>query len=212
MFDVLLIGGGVSGMSCALVLGSAKNKPFVTDKKIGIIAHQKTSSLQEAIINNGYGIAPGKLGADLLAESKQHLSKTYPHIIQIQDEKVLKIEGEFTSSVRPSSSCSDFTITTNKNTYKSKIIVVAIGYSNTFAIEGLMHYVESHQKSLAEKQRIQLKNTDHKVAEGIYVAGTLAGWRSQVAIASGSGAAVATDILTLWNNGIQTQSHDSIKK
>lgn len=212
MFDVLIIGGGVSGMSCALVLGSAKNKPFVTDKKIGIIAHQKTSSLQEAIINNAYGIAPGKLGADLLAESRQHLSETYPHIEQIADEKVLKIEGKFTSSVRPSSSCSDFTITTNKNIYKSKMIVVAIGYSNTFAIEGLMQYVEPHQKSLAEKQRIQLKNTDHKVAEGIYVAGTLAGWRSQVAIASGSGADVATDILTLWNNGIQTQSHDSIKK
>jgi L-2-hydroxyglutarate oxidase LhgO len=202
LFDILLIGGGVSGMSCALVLGSAKNKPFVTDKRIGIITHQKTSSLQEAIINNGYGIAPGKLGADLLAESKQHLFETYPHIKQFTDEKVLKIEGEF----------SDFTITTNKNTYKSKIIVVAIGYSNTFAIEGLMHYVEAHQKSLAEKQRIQLKNTDHKVAEGIYVTGTLAGWRSQVAIASGSGAAVATDILTFWNNGIQTQSHDSIKK
>jgi thioredoxin reductase len=212
VFDVLLIGGGVSGMSCALVLGSAKNKSFVTDKKIGIIAHQKTSSLQEALINNAYGIAPGKLGADLLAESKQHLSETYPHIEQIPDEKVLKIEGVFTSSVRPLSSCPDFTITTNKNTYKSKMIVVAIGYSNTFAIEGLMHYVEPHQKSLAEKQRIQLKNTDHKVTEGIYVTGTLAGWRSQVAIAAGSGAAVATDILTLWNNGIQTQSHDSIKK
>jgi flavin-dependent dehydrogenase len=202
VFDVLLIGGGVSGMSCALVLGSAKNKSFVTDKKIGIIAHQKTSSLQEAIINNAYGITPGKLGADLLAESKQHLSETYPHIEQIPDEKVLKIEGE----------SPDFTITTNKNTYKSKMIVVAIGYSNTFAIEGLMHFVEQHKKSLAEKQRIQLKNVDHKVAEGIYVTGTLAGWRSQVAIASGSGAAVATDILTLWNGGIQTQSHDSIKK
>jgi len=212
VFDVLIIGGGVSGMSCALVLGSAKNKSFVVDKNIGIIAHQKTSSLQEAVINNAYGIAPGKLGAHLLTESIQHLSETYPHIKQIPVEKVLKIEGEFTSSVRPSSSCPDFTITTNKNTYKSKMIVVAIGYSNTFAIEGLMNYLEPHQKSLAEKQRIQLKNTDHKVTEGIYVTGTLAGWRSQVAIASGSGAAVATDILTLWNNGIQSQSHDSVKK
>ena len=202
MFDVLIIGGGVSGMSCALVLGSAKNKSFVTGKKIGIIAHQKTSSLQEAIINNAYGIAPGKLGADLLAESIQHLSETYPHIIQIPDEKVLKIEGE----------SSDFTITTNKNTYKSKMIVVAIGYSNTFAIEGLMHFVEPHQKTPSEKQRIQLKNTDHKVAEGIYVTGTLAGSRSQVSIAAGSGAAVATDILTLWNDGNHTQVHDSIKK
>jgi hypothetical protein len=43
------------------------------------------------------------------------------------------------------------------------------------------------------------------------VIGTLAGWRSQLAIAAGSGAAVATDILTLWNNGVQTHSHDSIR-
>ncbi len=202
MFDVLILGGGVSGMSCALVLGSAKNKPFVIDKKIGIITHQKASSLQEAIINNAYGIASGKLGSDLLIESIRHLSETYPHITQIPSEKILKIEGE----------SPEITITTNKNTYYSKTIVMAIGYSNTFDIEGLMEYVEPHQKTLAEKQRIQLKNIDHRVAEGIYVTGTLAGWRSQVAIAAGSGAAVATDILTLWNGGIQTQSHDSIKK
>ena len=212
MFDVLIIGGGVSGMSCVLVLGSAKNKPFVADKKIGIIVHQKTSSLQEALINNAYGISPGKLGADLLSESIQHLSEKYPHVIQIPDEKVLKIEGEFTSSVRPSSSCPEFSVITNKNTYKTKTIVVGIGAANTFAIEGLMQYVEPHRKSLPEKQRIQLKNNDHKVAEGIYVIGTLAGWRSQVAIAAGSGAAVATDILTLWNGGIQTHIHDSVRK
>ena len=29
MFDVLIIGGGASGISSALILGSAKNKPFV---------------------------------------------------------------------------------------------------------------------------------------------------------------------------------------
>jgi uncharacterized FAD-dependent dehydrogenase len=75
-----------------------------------------------------------------------------------------------------------------------------------------MDYVETHGKALAAKQRIQLKNHDHLVTNGIYVAGTLAGHRSQLAIAAGSGAAVATDILTLWNGGIDSQSHDSIKK
>ena len=200
MFDVLIIGGGVAGMSCALVLGSAHKKSFVSDKKIGIITHQKTSSLQEAIFNNAYGITPGKLGSELLSESIDHLSNLYPHVAQIPNEKVKKIEGEFPN----------FTVTTNKSTYSTKTIVVAIGYSNTFAVDGLMHYVEPHQKTLVEKQRIQLKNTDHKVANGIYVAGTLAGWRSQLAIAAGSGAAVATDILTLWNGGINSQSHDKI--
>ena len=201
MLDVLIIGGGVSGMSCALVLGSAHKKPFVQDKKIGIITHQKTSSLQEAIFYNAYGVPSGKLGSELLTESVQHLQESYPHVTQIEGEKVLKVVGQFLN----------FTVTTNKNSYQAKIIVVAIGYSNTFNIEGLMHYVEPHKKALAEKQRIQLKNEDHKVTEGIYVVGTLAGWRSQLAIAAGSGAAVATDILTLWNNGISSQSHDSIK-
>ena len=200
MFDVLIIGGGVSGISCALVLGSAKNKPFVANKNIGIVAHQKTSSLQDALFNNAYGIPAGKLGSDLLIESIQHLSDLYPHIEQISAEKVMKIEGAFPN----------FTVFTNKNSYKTKNIVLAIGYSNTSAIEGLMQFVVPHQKTLPEKQRIQLKNTDHKVADGIYVAGTLAGWRSQLAIAAGSGAAVATDILTEWNGGIQTQSHDKI--
>jgi thioredoxin reductase len=202
MFDVLIIGGGVSGMSSALVLGSAKNFAFAKDKKTGIITHQKNSALQEAVINNAYGITPGKLGSDLLIESIQHLTETYPHIIQIPSEKVLKIEGN----------SPEFTITTNRNTYKSKIIIVGIGSANTFAIEGLMEYVEPHQKTPAEKQRIQLKNIDHKITEGIYVTGTLAGSRSQVAIAAGSGAAVATDILTLWNGENHTQVHDVINK
>ena len=202
MFDVLIIGGGVSGMSCALVLGSAHKKVFVQDKKIGIITHQKTASLQEAIFYNAYGVPSGKLGSELLTESVEHLQELYPHVTQIQGEKVLKVSGEFPN----------FTVTTNKNAYQTKYIVVAIGYSNTFDIDGLNHYVETHKKALAEKQRIQLKNDDHKVADGIYVVGTLAGWRSQLAIAAGSGAAVATDILTLWNGGISSQSHDSIKK
>ncbi|MFV7234103.1 FAD-dependent oxidoreductase [Flavobacterium sp. ZB4R12] len=201
MFDTLIFGGGVSGMSCALVLGSAKNKSFATDKKIGIFTHQKTSALQEALFNNAYGIAAGKLGSELLTESVQHLSQTYAHITQIPDEKVLKIKGEFP----------EFMVTTNRKTYKTKIIVIGIGSANTFAIDGLIQYVEPHQKSLPEKQRIQLKNSDHKVADGIYVIGTLAGWRSQLAIAAGSGAAVATDILTLWNGGVQTHCHDSIR-
>lgn len=201
-FDVLIIGGGVSGMSCALVLGSAKNKPFATNKKIGIFTHQKSSALQEAIFYNAYGITPGKLGTDLLVESKLHLSETYPHIIQLPNEKVLKVEGDYPK----------FTIISNKNTYTTKNLIVGIGSANTFDIEGLVDYIEPHQKALAEKQRIQLRNTDHKVADGIYAIGTLAGCRSQLTIAAGSGAAVATDLLSLWNDGLPTQVHDSIKK
>lgn len=202
MLDVLIIGAGVSGVSCAMVLGSAQNKPFANDKKIAIVAHQKASSLQNAIFNNAYGIPAGKLGSKILEESLAHLSKTYPHVKQIDGEKVLSISGE----------AGNFIITTNKYSHQAKIVVIAIGAGNPFTIEGLENFVEPHMKMPAAKNRIQLKNDDHLVTEGIYVAGVLAGHRSQLSIAAGSGAAVATDILTLWNDGNHSMVHDALGK
>jgi len=199
-FDVLIIGGGAAGMSCALVLGSAKNMPFAANKKIGIIMHQKASALASGLFNNVLGIAPGTTGKEILENGKKHLGETYPHITQIEKEKVNEIEGEE----------GFFTVFTNKNKYAVKTIVVAVGPSNLFQIEGLMQYVEAHQNLPMKKERIQLKNINHKVADGIYVAGVLAGWRSQFATATGSGAHVATDILTEWNNGNPAMVHDTI--
>ena len=92
------------------------------------------------------------------------------------------------------------------------MVVVAVGPSNLFNIEGLKQYVEPHPNLPAAKQRIQLRNVNHLVDENLYVAGVLAGWRSQFAMAAGSGAHVATDILTLWNNGNPAMVHDSVPK
>lgn len=201
MYDVLIIGGGAAGMSCALVLGSAKNKPFAKDKNIGIIMHQKASALQNGLFNNALGIKPGTTGTELLEGGKKQLSEVYPHINQIEKEKVISISHE-----------NDFiTVTTNKNNYQSKTIVVAVGPSNLFNIDGLMQYLEPHQKLPPQKDRIQLKNINHLITDNIYVAGVLAGLRSQFAIACGSGASVATDILSNWNNGNHTMIHDEIK-
>ena len=60
------------------------------------------------------------------------------------------------------------------------------------------------------KDRVQLRNFNHLIKEGLYACGTIAGWRSQFAIAAGSGASVATDILTDWNDGNHTKIHDKI--
>jgi ferredoxin/flavodoxin---NADP+ reductase len=201
-FDVLIIGGSAAGLSCALILGSAVHKPFASNKKIGIVAHQKSSALNEAILNNVLGLKKGTRGNQVLADGLTQLSELYPHVIQIDNEKVSKIEREFPN----------FTVITNKNSYLAKSIVVAVGPSNLFNIEGLMKYVIPHNSLPPQKERVMLKNNNHLVAEGVYVAGVLAGWRSQFAIAAGSGAQVATDILTLWNDGNHSMVHDSLIK
>lgn len=199
-FDALIIGGGPAGMSCALVLGSAKPKPFATNKNIGIIMHQKTSHLQNALLNNVLGLKPGTLGKDILENGRQQLKDLYPHVSQIEKEKVKSV----------SKITEGFIIETNKNTYKAKSIVIAVGYTSLLTIKGLESYIESHPQAAIEKDRIWLKNKNHLIEEDLYVAGSLAGWRSQFAMASGSGAQVATDILTQWNNGKHTKIHDKI--
>ncbi len=200
MYDALIIGGGAAGMSCALVLGSAKPKAFAADKSIGIITHQKTSHLQTALFNNVLGLKPGTTGASILESGKKQLASLYPHVEQIENEKVLEI----------SKNDNVFLVRTNKNTYQAKIVVIAVGYTNLMTIDGLNQYIEPHPRSNIEKDRIWLKNTNHVIEENLYVAGTLAGWRSQFSIASGSGAHVATDILTLWNGGKHVKVHDKV--
>ena len=200
MFDVLIIGAGAAGMSCALVLGSAQNKAYAKDKCIGIITHQKTSHLQTAVFNNVLGLAPGTLGSSILKSGKEQLSLLYPDVKQIDKEKVLELIKLDVG----------YEIRTNKQTYKSICVVVAVGYTDLIAIKGLEGYVEPHPRALVDKNRVWLKNTDHLVANNLYVAGTLAGWRSQFAIASGSGAQVATDVLTLWNAGRHAKVHDKL--
>jgi thioredoxin reductase len=199
-FDVLIIGGSAAGLSCALILGSAKNFPFAKDKKVGVFTHQKTAALQNAELNNVLGFKKGTRGDEVLSEGLVQLSELYPQITQISKEKVIEIQENK----------NNITVITNKNTYSANTIVVAVGPSNMFNIEGLMGYVQPHSSIPAPKEKIMLKNNHHLVSKHIYVAGVLAGWRSQFAIAAGSGAQVATDILTEWNVGNHTMVHEVI--
>jgi thioredoxin reductase len=200
-FDALIVGGGAAGLSCALVLGSALSKPYCAHKKVGIIAHQRASHLSGALLNNALAIPSGTSGKEILDTGMNQLKTLYPEVEIIQKEKVIKIA--FLDG--------GFEVYTNKNSYSSGIVVIATGYAKPFTIKGMDNFVVAHKKEKPSKERIQLVNFDHLVTPGLFVAGTLAGHRSQYSIACGSGAAVATDILTLWNNGEHTKVHDKLK-
>ena len=198
MYNTIIIGGGVAGMQCALVLGSAKVKPYAKGKKVGIVLHQKSSQLQTALFNNVLGVPKGKLGSDILKEGKEQLQNLYPEVDIIEKEKVIAVLDDEKG----------YKIVTNKKEYFSANVVIALNYAKPFEIEGLQQYVERHCSANPMKDRIQLRNFNHLIKKGLYACGTIAGWRSQFAIAAGSGASVATDILTVWNNHTATKVHD----
>ena len=68
MFDVLIIGGGSAGMSCALVLGSAHTKrPYAKDKHGWHRYASKNITFTIGIVfNNVLGVKPGTTGAEIL--------------------------------------------------------------------------------------------------------------------------------------------------
>lgn len=146
IFDALIIGGGVSGMQCALVLGSANNKPFAQHKRIGIVMHQRASHLETALFNNVLGLQPNSLGKDILIQGKEQLKNLYPNVNQIENEKVISIEQVDET----------YHIKTNKNQYQSFIVVIALNYAKPFTIDvtrpkkrlhNFKHYVQKRQSN-----------------------------------------------------------------
>lgn len=198
MYDLLIIGGGPAAISCGLVLGSAAQKPYMTDKKIGMIAHQKFADLNAALVNNLFGVEVGTKGKELMGKEFEKL-QNFKNIEQLpQDviEGVVEKDGYYE-------------VTTEHNSYEAKQVVLAIGHHPRIGqIKGLDKYIVEHTKSLPGVAKTALKNTNLVVKEGLYVAGLTSGCASQVAIAVGTGADVAVQLLTKWNNGIFDHHHD----
>ena len=124
MFNALIIGGGVAGMQCALVLGSGLKKPYAENKKVGVIMHQRSSHLQNALFNNVLGLPSGTLGSDVLTAGKKQLTTKYPDVTQIEGEKVISIAIQNHFHI----------VKTNKNEYKTQVIVLALNYAKPFLI------------------------------------------------------------------------------
>ena len=71
IYDVLIIGGGAAGLSCALTLGSAEKKPFASTKIIGVFTHNYSSAMNKGLFNNSLGIYLGTKGTDILAKGRK---------------------------------------------------------------------------------------------------------------------------------------------
>lgn len=193
--DVIIIGGGASGLSCAITLASANAKPWFEERRI-LVVDDDRSDLNQAMLYNAPGVIPGTSGVQLLQQLRSQLTQ-YP-IASILEARALRIRRHPDAG---------FEVALDDGTTpRCGVLVVATGYKR-WELEGMPQEPVRHPRG-GKASRLMLKHDGfYCIAPDLHVAGLLAGGSSQFAIATGIGAQVAVDILSDWA-GKRTHVHD----
>jgi thioredoxin reductase len=183
MCDVLVVGAGVSGLSCVLTLIASKSR-LESAKWLDIqVVDSGESDLLKAEINYTAGIKIGTSGIDELKNLKL-LIKEHDSSFDITNTKVTHItkNNNFIATLD------------NGTTIEAKRVVLATGF-HKYDIQGLDLEILPHKKSPRDG-KIMLKNSEHKISDNLYVTGLAAGVLTMYSCAAGSGCEVACDILS----------------
>ena len=196
IYDVLIIGGGAAGYSCALTLSSVENTQEWAKDKQYLLIDNGNSDITKASFFNVPGVDFGIGGDSLIVKMEQQLSN-FKSTTKI-DATVKKVEKNEDI----------FTVTTESNSYQTKAVVIATGM-HKFDIECGLITVKEHT-DVMKPNKICLENTDNIITDNIYVAGLASGAKTMFAIASGEGSKVACQIFKSWT-GKPAVAHDTIK-
>ncbi len=186
-YDVVIVGGGASGLSCALTLASSRGRGWSwAEGKRYLVIDDGRSDMNRSLFNNVPGVPKGTLGKELIRNIREQI-ESYGGVDFVED-RVVRAEGERGS----------FRVSTEKGAeFESEFLVLATGF-HRFEIEGLGVKVVENRRSPKPGRVMVVHDGNFKVREGLYVAGLLAGVSSMFTIAAGTGVQVAIDILSIW--------------
>jgi len=183
MYDVIIVGGGASGLACALTLVSSRGRgwSWAEDKKY-LIFDKNESDLHKAYLKNVPGLQPMR-GTELLQVIRKQIEEWGG--VEFLQEKVVEIrrDGE---AYR--------VITEEGKEYVGRYVVLAGGFKE-FSIKGIDFEILENPKS-PKPGRVMIKHENYEVMPNLFVVGTLAGISSHFTSCAGSGVEVAVEILS----------------
>ncbi|GAB5465600.1 MAG: NAD(P)/FAD-dependent oxidoreductase [Candidatus Kapaibacteriales bacterium] len=184
--SVVVIGGGASGLSCALLLASGIKMHFPDSGRSVLVIDNDRTDVKRGLFNNALGIDMGIDGRDLIEKSRKQVLE-YP-AADLQRATVISAEKIDKG----------FRVTTHKKeVFEAEKLVLATGFRG-FKIKGL-EVETQHFPRTTNPDRVMIESdSSQKLGDNLYVCGQLAGESSQWMIASGSGAKVAIEILSEW--------------
>ncbi len=182
-YDVIIIGGGASGLSCALTLASSRGRGWQwAENRNYLLLDVGNSDLNKAYLKNVPGLDPIP-GKELLIKIRKQIQQWGG--VQILEEEVRSVGREDgVYSVE----------TALGKIFSADYIVLAVGF-HRFDIEGLELEVKENAKS-PKPGRVMVKHKDFEALPNLFVVGTLAGLSSHFTSCAGSGVEVACEILS----------------
>ena len=182
-YDVVIVGGGACGLSCALTLVSARGRGWQwAEGRKYLLFDLKGSDLNKAFLRNVPGLDP-IAGTDLLEKIKEQI-KGWGGVDMLEEE-VVRVEKKGDVFEVESS---------YGKVFIADYVVLAGGFHN-FNIRGLQVEVMDNPKS-PKPGRVVIKHKDYEVDKNLFVVGTLAGLSSHFTSCAGSGVEVAVEILS----------------
>lgn len=178
--DVVIIGGGVSGLSCAIYTARAGMRTIVLDRPDSQLVGVKQ-------VFNFPGFEQGIAGGDWLAAAR---AQACAQGANVKEETVVQLSFDD----RP------YTVTTEAaNVYEATFVVLAVnlGYE-LLAKHGMDLAVNEHVPSKKIRYVPEAQYDGRTARAGVYVAGLLANVPSQSVIAAGQGAFVGVQIASAF--------------
>ena len=183
MYDVIIVGGGASGLACALTLASSRGRGWNwAEGRTYLVFDTGESDLHKAYLKNVPGVQP-MTGTRLLEVIREQIKDWGG--VEFSNEKVVEIkkDGEVYK-----------VYTEEGKEYSAKYVVLAGGFKE-FPIKGLELEVVENPKS-PKPGRVMIKHRDFEAMPNLFVVGTLAGLSSHFTSCAGSGVEVAIEILS----------------
>jgi Thioredoxin reductase len=183
MYDVIIVGGGASGLACALTLTSSRGRNWDwAEGRTYLVFDTGESDLHKAYLKNVPGVQP-MTGTQLLEVMRE----------QIKDWGGVEFSNERVVEIKKDGEVYKVYTETGKE-YGAKYVVLAGGFKE-FSIKGLELEVVENPKS-PKPGRVMIKHRDFEVMPNLFVVGTLAGLSSHFTSCAGSGVEVAIEILS----------------
>lgn len=184
-YDVIIVGGGASGLSCALTLVSARGRGWQwAEGRKYLVFDTGSSDLNKAFLKNVPGVEPIR-GTDLIERIKRQIEEWGG--VDLVKEEVVRVERK--DGLYQVESASG-------KVYSADFVVLACGF-HAFNIKGLGLEIVENPKS-PKPGRIMVKHDNFKAGENLFVVGTLAGLSSHFTSCAGSGVEVAIEILSTF--------------